>query len=833
MDFLEHDEAEVALRLVFLSNTTKPENDGASKEERQKQKKALKEARKAGSKDRQANLADALKEAKAKKKAVPGKELEAEVRQGMDIDIGSLASSSNLREDGEKYYLTTAINYTNGNPHIGHAYEGITSDIISRYFRMCGRNVRFQTGTDEHGQKIANTAAGMGLKPIDICNKYAGNFQALNKRLLISNDFYIRTTMPEHYASSQKLWQLCADAGDIYLGNYEGWYNEREETFVSDKDAEAAGFKDTFGSPLKRMSEASYFFRMSKHQAWLIDYLNTHPELLQPEEYRLNLLRRLAEPLGDLSISRTSFKWGIPVPEGFDQNHVMYVWFDALSNYTSGVHALEANHPLQHYWPADIHIIGKDILWFHSVIWPCMLHSAKLPIPGGVFAHGFVAAADGRKMSKSLGNVVDPHDVCDKVPVDTLRWYLAREAPFGGDLAFSGESLAQMHNADLCDTLGNLVHRACILLHKYHDGTMPDPSAKVTLPHPFDMEGLRKRVAEAMGKMALNQALYAVMEATRDSNKFLTDQAPWLIKDEGRFEERLEIVRVILEAVYVLAHFLAPAIPTAATAIFNKVGLPPRPIPELGTGFCCIPVGTKVVTVGNVLFTKLEDLNIGVGEPQELKAAIADIGKADSDPKKGEEGQAKENSKSKKKAKAQPKGNGLAKGGEAEAEQDPFSKIDIRVGRIVKVYPHPDADRLYCEEIDVGEEKPRQIASGLREHYTLEEMEGRVLCVVCNLKAAKLAGFVSEGMVLAAKGEDGKVELVQPPEGSKVGERIAVEGCTGEPLTASQVKKKKAWEQLVPSLSTNKKCVATFGGKPLVTAVGACTTASVASAQIS
>jgi methionyl-tRNA synthetase len=341
------------------------------------------------------------------------------------INYGAL--TDNLPGCGpETYYLTTAIAYTNGYPHMGHAYEFLTSDVLVRYHRVMGYDSFFLTGSDEHGQKVAAAAASTGLTPLDHCNKYVDGFKALNQRLAVACSFYQRTTDPNHEDTSRKLWVRCADAGDIYLDSYEGWYNEREEAFVPDGEAEASNFKDPgSGLPLKRVSEESYFFRMSKYLDRLVAHIEENPTFIEPEQYRNNILARLRkEGLKDLSISRTTFSWGINMPEGFDARHVMYVWFDALTNYLSGVFALNPDHELSRYWPADRHIIGKDIIWFHCVIWPCILMSADLPLPKGVFSHGFVNAADGRKMSKSYNNAVDPHEVSTSIPQSLVYEYL-------------------------------------------------------------------------------------------------------------------------------------------------------------------------------------------------------------------------------------------------------------------------------------------------------------------------------------------------------------------------------------------------------------------------
>ncbi len=334
-------------------------------------------------------------------------------------------SPANAPKD-EKYYVTTAIMYTNGNPHIGHAYEVALADYTARFNRMYGRDTFFLSGTDEHGQKIAETAERVGMTPQDMVNMYKERFEVLYQRLRVSENHFVRTTDAQHKDTARKLWQMCEKVkDDIYLGHYEGWYNVREEAYVTDADAEAWEFKDpSSGKPLELKKEASYFLRLSKYHDRLMKHIEENPDFIQPESYRNQIIARLTkDPLRDLSISRTTFEWGVRVPENCDQKHVMYVWFDALSNYISGVQGLD-DPPTENtkYWPANHHIIGKDILWFHTVIWPIMLMSANVPLPKSVMAHGFIHDENGDKMSKSLGNTIDAHDILDKYPCDTVRW---------------------------------------------------------------------------------------------------------------------------------------------------------------------------------------------------------------------------------------------------------------------------------------------------------------------------------------------------------------------------------------------------------------------------
>ena len=667
-----------------------------------------------------------------------------------------IANEENNEANNKKgFYITTAINYTNGPAHMGHAYEAATTDAIARFARLrSSSSAYFVTGADEHGEKIAKTAERESKQPIDICNKYVTGFQVLNQRILVTNDDYIRTTSDRHKRTAHALWKKCAAAGDIYLDQYSGWYNVKEETFVTDSEAELCNFCDpSSGQPLQRVQEASYFFKMSDYHDRLVEHITAHPEFIRPEQHRNAILARLnGDQLRDLSISRTTFTHGIPVPEGFEENHVMYVWFDALTNYLTGVDYLGVNNEqlldndddetsnspekgelLAKLWPADVHIIGKDILWFHTVIWPCILMSAGIPLPKSVFAHGFVNDKDGKKMSKSIGNVVDPHDMLDKFDVDSFRWYLCKEAPYGGELSFSEENMRDMHNADLCDTLGNLVNRVTKLCGKYSEGSVipdvPGPDVPV-----LDFDAVRKVYVEKMEALALEGGANIAMQACRDVNGYLTKEEPWKLKGDEFAEKRQVVVRATLEAVYAVAHLLLPFIPGGATEIFKKLNTPPKSLAEINADLRNLEVGTKV-DAGNILYAR----NLSEEEKK--------LSKADASKNKKLAYEEAQRLKKEKKAKEAA----ASKASKNAPSQPEFTKMDIRVGQITKVWLHPEADKLYCEEIDVGEDAPREIASGLREHYTLEEMEGRKVLVVCNLKAAKIVGFTSNGMVLAAK----------------------------------------------------------------------------------
>eukprot|EP01057_Protomagalhaensia_wolfi_P006245 Protomagalhaensia_wolfi_Nauph_80__6244@NODE_947_length_1859_cov_23_302747_g715_i0_p1_GENE_NODE_947_length_1859_cov_23_302747_g715_i0NODE_947_length_1859_cov_23_302747_g715_i0_p1_ORF_typecomplete_len518_score135_64tRNAsynt_1g/PF09334_11/1_2e123tRNAsynt_1/PF00133_22/2_4e22tRNAsynt_1/PF00133_22/8_3e22tRNAsynt_1e/PF01406_19/1e09tRNAsynt_1e/PF01406_19/6_2e07Anticodon_1/PF08264_13/9_8e11tRNAsynt_1f/PF01921_18/0_012tRNAsynt_1f/PF01921_18/0_00031tRNAsynt_1d/PF00750_19/0_00066tRNAsynt_1d/PF00750_19/9_2tR len=500
----------------------------------------------------------------------------------------------------QKFYLTTAINYLNGPPHVGHAYEILTADVIARYHRVAGRDVWFVTGSDEHGQKIATTAEKAGKEPSQFCNEMVEKFKSLNRRLECSEDFYVRTHTAEHMEFCQWLWKRVEDRGDIYLGNYEGWYSVREEMFVADKDAELNGFKDPeTGLNLEKRNEESYFFRMSKYHDRVYDLLK-NTDYLQPETRRNELLHRLERnPLEDLSISRTQFSWGVPVPS--NKAHVMYVWFDALSNYMSAVQFHKPESTLSKFWPADCHLIGKDITWFHCVIWPAMLMAAELPLPQHVFGHGFINAADGAKMSKSLGNVVNPIDCLDHCSPDTFRYYLCKEARYGADVRYSNASLVDMHNSDLVSVLGNLVHRCVALAVKSCEGKVPEVECVDCV---VDIGACFEKAEKAMEGFELHELLQVGLDVAKAANKYLTDEAPWKIKDDPA--KKAKVIRSTMEAVYLAAHYLQPIIPKASEEIFRRLNCPQKKLFQLNANGMNLQTGVQIIAEGEVLFKRLE-----------------------------------------------------------------------------------------------------------------------------------------------------------------------------------------------------------------------------------
>eukprot|EP00754_Rhynchopus_humris_P046737 Rhum_TRINITY_DN6288_c0_g2::Rhum_TRINITY_DN6288_c0_g2_i1::g.19342::m.19342/K01874/MARS, metG; methionyl-tRNA synthetase len=534
----------------------------------------------------------------------------------MAPQISDLYSSKNVNESGEKFYVTTAINYTNGLPHIGHAYEALLADVIARYHRAYGRNVFFLTGTDEHGQKIATSAEAKGMKPIELCDMYVEKFRELNEALHISNDEYIRTTDHYHEESCRALWKRCSENGDIYLGEYTGWYDVREETFVTDSDAQKMNFKDAYGTDLKKVSEPCYFFRLSKYRERLVQYYEENPEAIMPTIRRQEVLAMLASypELPDLCISRTAFDWGVSLPDGFQEKHVMYVWFDALTNYISASHLVlpedQQDPKRTALWPADCHVVGKDITRFHCIYWPAMLWSAGIAPPKCVAGHGFVQDGEGKKMSKSVGNVVDPNDLLKSYPSDSIRYYCVNEANFGPDLKCSEANLVEAHNNNLADTVGNLMQRAVKLPELYTNGLVPAKPAGASLPLPFDLAALKASVEEYMKSYQTKPALMEIIAACSAVNNWITTTAPFKMKEADQQDTRTLCVRLALEAVYAVAHFLAPFLPVTCTHIFNKLQ-PGTSILALSDDFSNLQEGLEIKSGTwaegvDVLFSKIK-----------------------------------------------------------------------------------------------------------------------------------------------------------------------------------------------------------------------------------
>ncbi|MET0314583.1 MAG: methionine--tRNA ligase [Hansschlegelia sp.] len=477
--------------------------------------------------------------------------------------------------DQKPFYVTTAISYPNGVPHIGHVYEAIATDAIARFHRLSGRDVRFVTGTDEHGLKMAQTAAREGVTPFEWATRNAERFRAMDERFGISFDRFIRTTDKDHYAASQEVWRRMAENGDIYLGKYEGWYSVRDEAYFDEAEtilAEDGSRKAPTGAPVEWVVEESYFFRLSAYQDRLLKLYEDEPGFIGPDARRNEILAFVKRGLTDLSISRTTFDWGVPVPG--DPRHVMYVWLDALTNYLTGAGFPDDASELKRFWPADLHVIGKDIIRFHTVFWPAFLMSAGLPLPKRVFAHGFLTNR-GEKISKSVGNVVDPFALADGYGVDAVRYFLLREAPFGQDGSYSHEAIVGRINADLANDLGNLAQRSLSMVAKNCEGRAPAPG----VPSPADeamlaaVDGLWTKVSAAFAEPAPHAALAAIWAVVAEANRYFAGQEPWALRKTDP-ERMATVLYVTLETVRQVAILTQPVMPDAAAKLLDLVGSP-------------------------------------------------------------------------------------------------------------------------------------------------------------------------------------------------------------------------------------------------------------------
>jgi len=630
-------------------------------------------------------------------------------------DASQAAEASGERRD-RPYLITTAIAYTNGQPHIGHAYEAATSDIIARHHRLLERKVFFLTGSDEHGQKIAAAAEAAAETPQLMCNRIVASFEKLYSQLNVSYDGFIRTSSEPHKAVAQAVFRRARAAGDIYLGNYSGWYNVRLESFVPEMEAEQANYSDPVtGAPLQRVEEESYFFRLSKYQQRLKAHIEAHEEFVQPLAARNEILQRLEEPLRDLSVSRTSFEWGVAVPDDESGKHVMYVWFDALTNYLSGscnqlaaAAAGAAAHVDGAAWPAALQVVGKDIVWFHAVIWPAMLWSIGEQPPQRMFAHGFVTDGDGRKMSKSLGNVVEPLGLLRRYGADAVRYSLVCTAPWGHDVPFSESSLVSLHNTVLADGLGNLVHRALSLCHRFSGGVVPEVAAQSAQEAgPICVEELVRETTEAFEALALLRAAQVAERAVRQTNKYLTDSAPWKPEAEA---QRACIIRTVLEALYVVAHLFLPFIPKAAERLLGALAHPATALHRLRLEpLACLTPGTRIAGTApsssapapfEVLFKRL------AAPDDDVPAGVANVAAC---------------------------------------------PLDLRAARVVGVETAPGSQDLQLVTVDLDEqgEERRQVVARLP-HEVVSGMVGKVVVVLVNVAPAKICGFESKAMLLVA-----------------------------------------------------------------------------------
>ncbi len=634
------------------------------------------------------------------------------------------------------YYITTAIAYTSGKPHIGNTYEIVLADSIARYKRFVGYDVRFQTGTDEHGQKIEMKAAEAGVTPKEFVDQTAGEIKRIWDLMNTSYDKFIRTTDEEHERQVQKVFKKLYDKGDIYKGEYEGMYCTPCESFFTESQLVDGKCPDC-GREVQPAKEEAYFFKMSKYQQQLIDHINSHPEFIQPESRKNEMMNNFLLPgLQDLCVSRTSFTWGIPVD--FDPKHVVYVWIDALTNYITGLgfDADGRNDRLyEKYWPCDLHLIGKDILRFHTIYWPIMLMALDLPLPKQIFGHPWLIQSDG-KMSKSKGNVIYADDLVTLFGVDAVRYFVLHEMPFENDGVISWELMVERLNSDLANTLGNLVNRTVSMANKYFDGEVNNKKVnedvdKELMEYALDT---RLRVSNAMDKLRVADAMTEIFNLFKRCNKYIDETMPWaLAKEEDKQDRLATVLYNLVESIIIGATLLEPYMPETSEKILAQLNAPKRKVNDL-VRFGGYKSGTKLTDSPEILFARL-DLDEVMAKVEEM------MPEPEPEPEPVDENPGMDIEK------------------KEEITIDDFDKIQLQVGEVLACEAVPKSKKLLCSKVKIGSEV-RQIVSGISAHYTPEEMVGKKVVVVTNLKPAKLAGVESQGMILCAEDAEGNLSLV-------------------------------------------------------------------------
>ncbi|MFR2780552.1 MAG: methionine--tRNA ligase [Clostridium sp.] len=654
------------------------------------------------------------------------------------------------------YYITTAIAYASGKPHIGNTYEIVLADSIARYKRAKGYDVFFQTGTDEHGQKIEEKAEAAGVTPQEFVDRSAGEIRRIWDLMNTSYDKFIRTTDKDHEAQVQKIFKKLYDQGDIYKGAYEGLYCTPCESFWTPSQLVDGKCPDC-GREVQPAKEEAYFFRMSKYAPKLIEYINKHPEFIQPVSRKNEMMNNFLLPgLQDLCVSRTTFSWGIPVD--FDPKHVTYVWLDALTNYITGIgYDCDGNHTDQFkkYWPADLHLIGKDIIRFHTIYWPIFLMALDLPLPKQVFGHPWLLQGDG-KMSKSKGNVLYADTLVDFFGVDAVRYFVLHEMPFENDGVISWELMVERMNSDLANILGNLVNRTISMTNKYFGGVVADKS--VTAPEDEDLKAVVleavKKADAKMDQLRVADAITEIFNIFRRSNKYIDETAPWVLaKDEEKKDRLSTVLYNLTEAITIGASLLESFMPETSAKILAQLNTAKRSLDELQT-FGLYPSGNQVTDKPEILFARM-DVKEVLEKAEALQAAqAAEAAK--------ESGADAENAEEEDGIDLEPK---------AEITYDDFAKLQFQVGEIIKCEAVPKSKKLLCSQVKIGT-KTRQIISGIKAHYTPEEMVGKKVMVVTNLKPAKLAGMLSEGMILCAEDAEGNLALMTPEKKMPAGAEI-------------------------------------------------------------